>query len=93
MPMVIPPKPWTGPTTGGYLSHQALIMRVRGSDTQVQHLFEADRAGHLKQVCTAPAHPEIKNGSRMDCSVCVARAGLSCLCLAAGSAGFALILC
>lgn len=48
--MVIPPKPWAAPNIGGHLSHQSLIMRVRGSTMQINQLFRQHREGGLSQV-------------------------------------------
>lgn len=50
--MLIPPKPWSAPNIGGYLSNQSLIMRVRGSTMQINQLFAQHREGKLSQVCT-----------------------------------------
>ncbi len=50
--MLIPPKPWSAPNIGGYLSNQSLIMRVRGSTMQINQLFAQHRQGKLSQVCT-----------------------------------------
>ena len=52
MPMLIPPKPWSAPNIGGYLSNQSLIMRVRGSTLQINQLFSQHRQGKLSQVNT-----------------------------------------
>ena len=43
-PMIVPPKPWTGPTTGGYLMLEVEIMRHRDSDTQREALKIADNS-------------------------------------------------
>ena len=42
MPMVVPPMPWTSSFSGGYLTHQTFVMRVRGSKLQREKLKEAD---------------------------------------------------
>ncbi|KAL3133849.1 hypothetical protein ABBQ32_008318 [Trebouxia sp. C0010 RCD-2024] len=53
MPMLIPPKPWSAPNIGGYLSNQSLIMRVRGSTMQINQLFSQHKQGKLSQVYEA----------------------------------------
>jgi len=50
MPMLIPPKPWVAPNIGGHISHQSMMMRVRGSAAQVNQLFAQHKAGKLGQV-------------------------------------------
>ena len=54
MPMLIPPRPWIAPNNGGYLTHQALIMRIRGSGMQLDELFQQHKQGKLKQVHQQP---------------------------------------
>ena len=54
--MLIPPKPWSAPNIGGYLSNQSLIMRVRGSTMQINQLFTQHRQGKLSQVRTPLPH-------------------------------------
>ena len=56
MPMLIPPKPWSAPNIGGYLSNQSLIMRVRGSTMQINQLFAQHKQGKLSQVRNAFMH-------------------------------------
>ena len=48
--MLIPPKPWVAPNIGGHISHQSMMMRVRGSAAQVNQLFAAHKDGKLEQV-------------------------------------------
>lgn len=50
MPMVIPPRDWTSPRNGGYLSQQPPIMRVRGGKQQIEHLWAQHDAGSMNQV-------------------------------------------
>ncbi len=50
MPMLIPPKPWVAPNIGGHISHQTMMMRVRGSAAQVNQLFAKHKDGKLEQV-------------------------------------------
>ena len=54
--MLIPPKPWSAPNIGGYLSNQSLIMRVRGSTMQINQLFAQHKQGKLSQVRNAFMH-------------------------------------
>ena len=54
--MLIPPKPWSAPNIGGYLSNQSLIMRVRGSTMQINQLFSQHKQGKLSQVCNPLQH-------------------------------------
>jgi len=42
LPMVVPPVPWTGPTTGSYLVNESVIMRTRGCRQQLKALEFAD---------------------------------------------------
>ena len=79
MPMLIPPKPWSAPNIGGYLSNQSLIMRVRGSTMQINQLFTQHRQGKLSQVRTALPHmhtfwwegePRGGGGGGLHCSAC-----------------------
>lgn len=53
MPMLIPPKPWVAPNIGGHISHQSMMMRVRGSAAQVNQLFAAHKDGKLEQIYEA----------------------------------------
>jgi hypothetical protein len=56
LPMVCPPKPWTGVAVGGYLAHQFKCVRTLDDSTtsslplQDRLLQHADAAGHLRPV-------------------------------------------
>ena len=39
--MLVPPRPWTNPQTGGYLAYRHWVMRTKGSERQRQVLMEA----------------------------------------------------
>jgi len=43
-PMIVPPKPWTGPTNGGYLMLEVEIMRHRDCETQREAIEIADNS-------------------------------------------------
>lgn len=47
LPMLVRPKPWTGPYDGGYLSLPTDLVRVRDSLEAVQYVKAAARAGNL----------------------------------------------
>ncbi|MEW5305131.1 MAG: hypothetical protein WDW36_007692 [Sanguina aurantia] len=53
MPMVIEPRPWTGTKTGGYLSLDEKVMKVRSSGSLWRSLREADTKGQLQNLCDA----------------------------------------
>lgn len=50
MPMLVPPKPWTGYDEGGYLFHRIPVMRMKDSIEQVTYFREAAKAGQLDDV-------------------------------------------
>ena len=50
LPMIVPPKPWTDPDTGGYLHYPSFFMRVRHSQEHKQKLREVARQGALDEV-------------------------------------------
>jgi hypothetical protein len=39
LPMLVAPKPWTSPLSGGYLAYDSWVMRFKGSESQRQVLF------------------------------------------------------
>lgn len=41
LPMLVPPRPWSAPYTGGYLAYRNWVMRTKGSDMQRQALIDA----------------------------------------------------
>lgn len=46
LPMLVPPKPWSGPFTGGFLKQQVCVMRtVPGQKTQISLLRHASMSG------------------------------------------------
>ncbi|KAI9827259.1 MAG: DNA-directed RNA polymerase [Thelocarpon impressellum] len=54
LPMVAPPRKWTGFEEGGYLQYSVRAMRTRGSDRSQRHYFEAAAAhGDMDQVFAA----------------------------------------
>lgn len=42
MPMVVPPRPWSSPKAGGYITVQNTAIRAKGSAKQLQAVFYAD---------------------------------------------------
>ncbi|MEW5305129.1 MAG: hypothetical protein WDW36_007690 [Sanguina aurantia] len=53
MPMVVEPRPWTGTKTGGYLSLDEKVMKVRSSDSLWRKMRLAEEAGELQNLCDA----------------------------------------
>ncbi|MEW5310192.1 MAG: hypothetical protein WDW38_002012 [Sanguina aurantia] len=53
MPMVVEPRPWTGTKTGGYLSLDEKVMKVRSSDSLWRKMRLAEDAGELQNLCDA----------------------------------------
>jgi DNA-directed RNA polymerase len=41
LPMLVVPRPWTGPMVGGYLAYKNWVMRTKGSELQRQSLMDA----------------------------------------------------
>lgn len=50
LPMLVPPRPWTGPREGGYLLHPVDIMRFKDSTEQQVYIEDAAAAKHLEPV-------------------------------------------
>jgi DNA-directed RNA polymerase len=50
-PMMIPPRPWLGPLTGGYFSHQVPILRYDSFEEQMGPVME--RSEHLTSIYEA----------------------------------------
>jgi DNA-directed RNA polymerase len=57
-PMVLPPRPWTTPSDGGYLSkeHRLWLMKVRRKET-LDELFNADMPGVYSAINAVQATP------------------------------------
>lgn len=41
LPMLVPPRPWTSPSVGGYLAYSNWVMRTKGSEAQRKMLSDA----------------------------------------------------
>ncbi|RXW11654.1 hypothetical protein EST38_g14201 [Candolleomyces aberdarensis] len=50
LPMLIPPKPWVGPSDGAYLFSKASLMRFKESVEQQKYLEAAVRSGNVELV-------------------------------------------
>ena len=50
LPMIVEPRPWTDPDTGGYFDYPSFFMRVRHSIEHKEKLREVARQGALKDV-------------------------------------------
>lgn len=50
LPMIVPPRPWTDPDTGGYFDYPSFFMRVRHSLEHKEKLREVARHGALDEV-------------------------------------------
>ncbi|KAF5352936.1 hypothetical protein D9758_007875 [Tetrapyrgos nigripes] len=52
LPMLIKPRNWIAPTTGGYLYSPVQVMRYKDSVEQAATLKKADREGHIEHIYT-----------------------------------------
>ncbi len=57
LPMLVPPRPWVSPVTGGYLAYRHWVMRTKGSERQRQVMMEAQLPGVFKALDILGATP------------------------------------
>lgn len=66
LPMLVPPRPWTSPAEGGYLSINTRVMRTRGSKRQAAVIGEADMDDVYRGLNSVGAVPWRVNGGVLD---------------------------
>lgn len=66
LPMLVPPKPWTAPSSGGYLAYSLWVMRFKGSEMQRKVLKEAPLEQVYKALDILGSTPWLINGFVLD---------------------------